>query len=46
MEGVLLTAMIAQRFQLDLVPGARVTPEPTITLRPRDGVPMTLRRRS
>jgi cytochrome P450 len=46
MEGVLLTAMIAQRFQLDLVPGARVTPEPTITLRPRDGLPMTLRRRS
>jgi cytochrome P450 len=46
MEGVLLTAMIAQRFQLDLVPGARISAEPAITLRPRDGLPMTLQRRA
>jgi cytochrome P450 len=42
MEGVLLTAMIAQRFQLDLAPAARIIPEATITLRPKHGIPMTL----
>lgn len=46
MEGTLLAAMIAQRYTLDTVPGARVVPEPTATLRPRDGLPMTLRKRS
>ncbi|MEX2554878.1 MAG: cytochrome P450 [Actinomycetota bacterium] len=45
MEGTLLAAMIARRFTLDLVPGADVVPEPTATLRPRDGLPMILRRR-
>jgi cytochrome P450 len=42
MEGVLLAATIAQRFRLDLAPAARVRPKATITLRPRDGMPMTL----
>ncbi len=46
MEATLLLAMIAQRFTLDLVPGARVTPEATVTLRPRNGLPMILRRRT
>lgn len=46
MEGVLLGAMIAQRFQFDLVPGIRVLPEPTISLRPLGAVPMTIRRRT
>lgn len=46
MEATLIAAMIAQRFELDLVPGTRVQPEPTVTLRPRDGLPMTVRRRS
>ncbi len=46
MEATLIVAMIAQRFELDLVAGANVTPEPTVTLRSRDGLPMTLRRRA
>jgi cytochrome P450 len=45
LEATLITAMIAQRFRLDLEPGARVAPETTITLRPRRGLPMTLHRR-
>ena len=44
-RGVLLTAMIAQRWTLEPVPGADVLPEPTVTLRPRHGLPMSLRRR-
>ena len=39
------TAMISQRFVLDAVPDARIVPEPTVTLRPRYGMPMTLRAR-
>ncbi|MFY9586665.1 MAG: cytochrome P450 [Actinomycetota bacterium] len=46
MEATLITAMIAQRFELDLVPGTRVQAEPTVTLRPRDGLPMTVRKRA
>lgn len=46
MEGTIAAAMIAQRFTLDLVPGAKVVPEPTATLRPRDELPMTLHRRT
>jgi len=46
LEGTLVAAMIAQRYVLDIAPGARVVPEPTVTLRPRDGLPMTLRKRA
>lgn len=46
MEGVLLAAMISQRFELDLQSGVRVRPEIAITLRPEGGLPMMLRRRS
>lgn len=46
MEGVLLMAMIVQRFELDLRSGARVTPEIAITLRPEGSLPMVLRRRA
>jgi cytochrome P450 len=42
MEGVILAAMIAQRYTLDLVPGAKVVLDPTITLRPLHGLPMTV----
>jgi cytochrome P450 len=42
MEATLITAMIARRFELNLVAGTRVRPEPTVTLRPRDGLPMTV----
>jgi len=42
MEANLLLAAIAQRFQLQLVPGHPVTPQPGITLRPRHGIPMSI----
>ncbi len=45
MEATLITAMIAQQFAFDLVPGTHVMPETTITLRPRHGLPMQLHRR-
>jgi cytochrome P450 len=45
MEAVLLLATIAQRFQLALVPGQRVTPAPYVTLRPEPGIRMLLARR-
>lgn len=45
MEATILTAMIAQRFVFDLVPGAPVEAEPTVTLRPAHGMPMTIHRR-
>ena len=32
----LVVAMVAQRFRVDLLPGATVVPEPAISLRPRD----------
>ncbi|APR81415.1 cytochrome P450 [Minicystis rosea] len=47
LEGHLAVAALAQRVRLDLAPGsARVEPEPLITLRPRGGVPMIVRRRA
>lgn len=45
MEGTLLLATIAQRYQLDLLPGARVEPEASVTLRPGGMVPMMVRDR-
>jgi cytochrome P450 len=42
-EATLVLAVIAQRFQLDLVPGHPVVPEPLVTLRPRFGLRMRLR---
>jgi cytochrome P450 len=44
-EATLLTAMIAQRFTLDLDPTVRVEPAPLLTLRVRDGLPMRAYRR-
>jgi cytochrome P450 len=44
MEGQLILAALAQRVALDLVPGQRVSPEPMITLRPRGGIRMVVRR--
>ncbi len=41
MEARLILASIIQRTRLSLVPGAVVEPDPTITLRPRNGVWMT-----
>lgn len=44
-EAVLALATIAQQFRFSLVPGARVTPWPSVTLRPRQGVPVVVHRR-
>lgn len=46
MEGVLLLATLAQMWKLELVPGHCVEPEPLITLRPKYGMKMQLRRRA
>jgi cytochrome P450 len=44
MEATLLLAAIAQRYRFDLVPGHTVAALPSITLRPRHGMRMLLRR--
>ena len=43
MEAQLLVATIVQRTHLELVPGQQVTPEPLITLRPKNGVRVVAR---
>lgn len=45
LEATLLLATITQRARLNLAPGARPTPQPTVTLRPAGGIPMTLHHR-
>jgi cytochrome P450 len=45
MEGQLVLAMIAQQFRLHGDPSHPVEPDPILTLRPRDGLPMTLQSR-
>jgi cytochrome P450 len=44
-EGVLIMAMVAQRYRLALQPGHPVALEPLITLRPRYGIKMIATRR-
>jgi cytochrome P450 len=46
MEGELLLATIAQRWQPRLVPGYPRGPQPQVTLRPRDGMRMIMQLRS
>jgi cytochrome P450 len=46
MEAQLVVGMVAQAYRLDLVPGRRVEPETVATLRPRDGVWVTLHPRA
>src|SRR5262249_54810462 len=43
LEGPLVVAAVIQRFQVELVPGQTVVPDPTFTLRPKDGVKAWLR---
>lgn len=38
-----MLATVAQRYDLALPEGSRVEPEPMVTLRPRDGLPMLVR---
>jgi cytochrome P450 len=45
MEAVLLLATIAQQFQIRIAPGQKVSMQTTVTLRPRNGIPVTLKRR-
>jgi cytochrome P450 len=45
MEAVLVLATVARRFRLRLVPGHAVELLPAMSLRPRDGVRVTLERR-
>jgi cytochrome P450 len=45
MEAALLLATIAGRFRLPLAPEAKVTPMPSMTLRPARGVKVVVRRR-
>jgi cytochrome P450 len=44
-EGPLVLAALAQKFQFTLVPGQSIEPDPTFTLRPKPGVQMVVRRR-
>jgi cytochrome P450 len=45
MEGILLIATLAQQWQMRLVPHHPVALKPLITLRPKHGMQMTLKRR-
>jgi cytochrome P450 len=45
LESKILTALIARRYRFELQPGWEVRPEPTVTLRPRGGLPMRIRKR-
>ncbi len=41
-EAVLVLAMVAQRFRLDVDPGLRIGPQPLLTLQPGRDVPARL----
>jgi hypothetical protein len=43
MEMQLVLATVLQQYQLDLVPGFPIVPQPGITLRQKYGLPMFLR---
>jgi cytochrome P450 len=42
MEAVLLLATISQRFEIDLISNAPIVPQPSITLRPEQGISVRL----
>jgi cytochrome P450 len=44
-EARLILATVAQRFRMELVPGQKVEPFASVTLRPKEGIRMTLRPR-
>lgn len=46
MEAVLVVARVLQRYEVTLAEGARIEPEPLVTLRPKYGVPVLLQPRS
>jgi cytochrome P450 len=45
MNATILAAMIAQRFRFDFIPGAPIVLDPTVTIRPLHGIPVTIHRR-
>ncbi|MGH9136989.1 MAG: cytochrome P450 [Acidimicrobiales bacterium] len=45
LEAAIILAAIARRYRLTLAAGAQATPEATVTLRPRGGLPMRVARR-
>jgi len=45
MEGTLVLAAVAQKFRLILMPDAQIVPMASITLRPKNGVPVQLQKR-
>lgn len=45
MEAQLVLTVMAQRFDLQLVPGHPVVPQPSVTMRPKFRLKMVLRRR-
>lgn len=45
LEGTLVLAAVARRYRLRPAPGPPVVPVPSLTLRPKDGLPMRLERR-
>src|ERR1700730_6893339 len=45
LESALVIGALAQRFRFELVPGTVVTPEPLVTLRPKNGIRMTIHAR-
>ena len=44
-EAVITLATLVQRYRLELVPGQQIVLEPSVTLRPRDGIRVLVRRR-
>jgi cytochrome P450 len=46
LEATLLLAMIQRRFHLELIPGHSVKPVASVTLRPQNGIHVTVRRRT
>jgi cytochrome P450 len=46
MEARLILAMIVKRYHLQLASGQKIEPEPLVTLRPRHGLKMKLRKRT
>jgi cytochrome P450 len=45
MEAQVVLSVLSRRFRVELLPGARVEPEPLITLRPKGGIAVTVARR-
>ena len=45
LEAQLIMAQVVQAYDVELVAGPQVVPQPRLTLRPRHGVPLVVRAR-